>query len=235
MPTDSFLKFVHKKFGNTPYYAGDQYGDASGQNGSGLPQNNACNFMFATGIESSYPTIDHRKTRRDLLAECKHYECWKEDFRLVKELGLNVLRYGLPYYSIQKAENKFDWGFADEVMNEIKRLKITPILDLMHFGVPDWIGNLQNPELPIFFANYAGAVAKRYPWVRFYTPVNEIYVTAKLSAREGKWNEQLKSDRAFVTALKNIVAASILATQQIASHMAITRNELFNCGKNSTT
>lgn len=217
MPTDSFLKFVHKKFGDTPYYAGDQYGGASGQNGSGLPQNNACNFMFATGIECSYPTIDHGKTRRDLLAECKHYECWKEDFRLVKELGLNVLRYGLPYYSIQKAENKFDWSFADEVMNEMKRLKITPILDLMHFGVPDWIGNFQNPELPIFFANYAGAVAKRYPWVRFYTPVNEIYVTAKLSAREGKWNEQLKSDRAFVTALKNIVAASILATQQIAS------------------
>lgn len=218
MAKDSFLKYVHKEFGDTPVYAGDQYGGGSGRDGSGLPKQNAGNFMFATGIECSYPTINNGKIRRDLLAECGHYDHWKEDFRLVKELGLNVLRYGLPYYSIQKSINKFDWSFADQVMNELKRLKITPILDLMHFGVPDWIGNYQNPELPIFFSKYAGAVAKRYPWVRFFTPINEMYVTAKMSAKEGLWNEQLKSDKAFVTALKNIVAACILATHQIANN-----------------
>ncbi|MEJ7684475.1 MAG: hypothetical protein WKG06_42840 [Segetibacter sp.] len=27
-------------------------------------------------------------------------------------------------------------------------LKIIPIVDLCHFGVPDWIGNFQNPEFP---------------------------------------------------------------------------------------
>lgn len=217
MKKDSFLKFVQKKYGDKPSYDGDQYGGGSGHDGSGLPKKNAGNFMFATGIECSYPTIKNGTIRRDLLAECKHYENWKVDLGLVKELGLNVLRYGLPYYSIHKSENKFDWSFADEVMNEIKRLGITPILDLMHFGVPDWIGDYQNPELPVLFAGYAAAVAKRYPWVRFYTPINEIYVTAKMSAKEGIWNEQLKSDKAFVTALKNIVAASILANHQIAS------------------
>jgi beta-glucosidase/6-phospho-beta-glucosidase/beta-galactosidase len=88
----------------------------------------------------------------------------------------------------------------------------------MHFGLPDWLGNFQNPELPIHFADYAETVARRYPWVRFYTPVNEIYVTARASARDGLWNEQLKDDRAFVTAIKHLVAASILATQAIAKH-----------------
>lgn len=216
MAAESFLKYVDKKFGNEAY-DGDQYGGAGGADGSGLPEYNAGNFMFATGIECSYPTIDKGKTRRDLLEECNHYERWKEDLGLVKDMGIKVLRYGLPYYSIHVAENKYDWTFADKVMNEIKRLEITPILDLMHFGVPDWIGNFQNAELPIHFANYAAAVAKRYPWVKFYTPVNEIYVTAKMSAKEGVWNEQLKSDTAFVTALKNITAASILATHQIAN------------------
>lgn len=212
---ESFLKYVDKKYGHSSYN-GDQYGGAGGKDGSGLPQLNAGNFMFATGIECSYPTIDNGNTRRDLLEEAKHCEYWKEDLALVKEMGINVLRYGLPYYSIHIAENKYDWTFADKVMKEIKRLEITPILDLMHFGVPDWIGDFQNPELPIHFANYAAAVAKRYPWVKFYTPVNEIYVTAKMSAKEGVWNEQLKSDRAFVTAIKNITAASILANHQIA-------------------
>src|SRR5687768_14307457 len=217
MEPGSFLKFVDREFGETRYYEGDQFGGGSGHDGSGLPKRNAGNFMFATGIECSYPTIHNGKIRRDLLAECKHYHYWKEDLYLVKELGLNVLRYGLPYYSIQKGVNNYDWSFADEVMHEMKKLEITPILDLMHFGVPDWIGDYQNPELPVFFAKYAAAVAKRYPWVKFYTPVNEIYVTAKKSAKEGAWNEQLKTDKAFVTALKNIVAASILATHQLAS------------------
>ena len=103
-------------------------------------------------------------------------------------------------------------------MAEIKRLKITPILDLLHFGVPDWIGDFQNPELPVLFAEYAEAVVRRYPWVRFWTPVNEIYVSAKMSAKEGIWNEQLKSDRAFVTAIKHLVAASTLANHRIALH-----------------
>jgi len=217
MEEASFLTYVYKSYGDAPYYEGDQYGGEGGHDGSGLPIQNSSNFMFATGIECSYPTIDQGKLRRDLLEECGHYKNWKQDLHLVKELGLQVLRYGLPYYAIHKGANRYDWSFADEVMNEIKKLGITPILDLLHFGVPDWIVSFQNPELPIHFAKYAAAVAKRYAWVKFYTPVNEIYVTAKMSAREGVWNEQLKSDKAFVTALKNIVAASILATHQIAS------------------
>ena len=88
----------------------------------------------------------------------------------------------------------------------------------MQIGVPDWLGNFQNPELPVYFAEYCEAVAQRYPWVRYYTPVNEIYVTARLSAKDGIWNEQLQSDQGFVTALKHLVAASIMGTQRIAKH-----------------
>lgn len=128
--------------------------------------------MFATGIECSYPTIDNGRVRRDELEECGHYRYWREDLNLVKQLGLKVLRYGLPCYKVHLGPGKFDWSFADEVMNEIKQLGLTPILDLMHFGAPDWVGNFQNPELPIHFQEYADAVAERHPWVRFYTPVS---------------------------------------------------------------
>jgi beta-glucosidase/6-phospho-beta-glucosidase/beta-galactosidase len=212
---DDFLAIVRRSGRSGD---GDQHGGAQGRDGSGLPSGTPGNFMFATGVECSYPTIGHGSVRRDLLDECGHYRHFKQDIALVKEMGLHVLRYGLPMHKVFRGPSRYDWSFADEAMNEIRRLKITPILDLMHFGVPDWLGNFQNPELPMHFANYAEAVAKRYPWVRFYTPVNEIYVTAKLSAKDGLWNEQLKSDRGFVTALKHCVAASILATQRIAKH-----------------
>ncbi|GAB2461699.1 hypothetical protein GCM10011375_13030 [Hymenobacter qilianensis] len=210
-----FLTHIIDKFGNGGY-EGDQYGGAGGHDGSGLPTGTPGNFMFATGIECSYPTIDNGRTRRDLLAECGHYDNWQKDLQLVKDLGLKVLRYGLPYYSMHKGPGRYDWEFADQVMAEMQRLGITPILDLLHFGVPDWLGNFQNPELPVHFAAFAGAVAKRYPWVRYYTPINEIFVTARMSAKDGAWNEQLRTDKGFVTAMKHLVAASIMANQKIA-------------------
>lgn len=210
-----FLDIIKKELGDGDY-KGDEFGGASGSSGEGLPTGRASNFMFATGIECSYPTIEHGRVRRDELDECHHYERWEEDLNLVKDLGLKYLRYGLPYYRMHQGPGQYDWDFADQVLAEMQRLEITPILDLMHFGVPDWLGNYQNPELPVHFAEYAEAVARRYPWVRYYTPVNEIYVTAKASAQDGLWNEQLKSERGFVTALKHSVAANILACQSIA-------------------
>ena len=176
-------------------------------------------FAFTTGIECSNPVItgkDGGDVRRDQLAECRHYERFKEDFALTRDLGLRYLRYGLPYHLVNPQRGKYDWSFADEAMNEIKRLGIVPILDLLHFGVPDWLGDFQNPELPVLFAEYAGAVTRRYPWVRGYTPVNEIYIAARASAKDGVWNERLKTDTGFVTALKHLAAANILATKAIA-------------------
>ena len=214
MPKD-FLSIVEQALGDAGY-AGDQHGGAGGTDGKGLPTGKPSNFMFATGIECSNPTIDHGRTRRDQLLECGHYERWREDLQLTVDLGLKVLRYGLPIHLVWLGPDRYDWEFADLAMAEIKRLGIVPILDLCHFGVPDWIGNFQNPEFPLLFRGYCDAVAERHPWVRYYTPVNEIYVTARLSAKEGLWNEQAKDDRSFVNAIKHCVAASILGNQAIA-------------------
>lgn len=210
-----FLDIIKQRDGGGDY-AGDEFGGASGKDGRGLPTGTSGSFMFATGIECSNPTINNGRIRRDLLEECGHYRYWREDLNLVHDMGLKVLRYGLPIHKIYLGPNRFDWEFADTVMAEIRRLGITPILDLLHFGVPDWIGNFQNPELPVLFADYAEAVVNRYPWVRYFTPVNEIYVSARISGKDGLWNEQLKSDFGFITALKHLVAASILANHRIA-------------------
>ena len=212
----SFLDVVERAIGGDNY-AGDEFGGARGSDGSGLPLRSPGNFMFATGIECSNPTIDHGRTRRDQLGECGHYARWRDDLRLTVDLGLKVLRYGLPIHQVWRGEGRYDWEFADQAMAEIKRLDLVPILDLCHFGVPDWVGNFQNPDFPLLFRGYCDAVAERYPWVRGYTPVNEIYVCARLSAKEGLWNEQAKDDRSFVNALKHLVAASILGTQAIAA------------------
>ncbi len=176
-------------------------------------------FMFATGIENSYPVItgrDGRDERVDEMAKCRFYECWREDFNLIKyDQGLDYLRYGPDYFRCHLGPGKYDWSFCDDTFNELKQLGITPISDMCHFGVPDWIGDFQNPDWPELFAGYVGDFAKRYPWIRLYTPVNEIFCNATFSAELGWWNERLKSERAFVTSLKNQARATILSEEAI--------------------
>lgn len=58
--------------------------------GTGAPH-----FLFATGIENSYPTIrlpDGSQKRVDEMEKTRHYERWREDFGLVKDLGIEFLR-----------------------------------------------------------------------------------------------------------------------------------------------
>jgi beta-glucosidase/6-phospho-beta-glucosidase/beta-galactosidase len=166
-------------------------------------------FTFATGIECSYPKVQGG-LRRDMLEETGHYRRWKDDLRLVKELGICTLRYGPPYYCIHLGPERYDWEFTDQVFGEMQALGIEPIVDLLHFGLPDWLGDFQNPDFPQHFAAYAVAFAKRYPWVQWYTPVNEIYLCARASTLLGFWNERIRTHRAFVTALKHLCKASVL-------------------------
>ncbi|MBA2744718.1 MAG: family 1 glycosylhydrolase [Flavisolibacter sp.] len=175
-------------------------------------------FMFATGIENSYPTIqlpDGSTKRVDEMEKCGHYKYWDLDFNLTKDLGIDFLRYGPPYFSTHLSPGKYDWEFTDRTFAKLKELDITPIVDLLHFGVPDWMGNFQNPDFPELFAEYAGAFAERFPYLQLYTPVNEIFITAMFSGQYGWWNERLTSDLGFVTALKHLCKANVLAMHAI--------------------
>jgi beta-glucosidase len=192
---------------------------ATGDVRTGLsPSNLPHSFTFCTGIENSAPTVagaDGKPCRVDQMAASGHYQRWREDFRLVHDLGLRCLRFGPPYYRTHIAPGQYDWSFADEAFAELRRLDIEPIADLCHFGLPDWLGNFQNPDFPHYFAEYADAFTRRYPWIWMYTPVNEMLITAEYSALKGYWNEQLCSDRAFVTAMSNSVEANIRASEAI--------------------
>jgi beta-glucosidase/6-phospho-beta-glucosidase/beta-galactosidase len=172
-------------------------------------------FIFATGIENSNPTIHNGTKRVDELEKCGHYRYWRTDFDLVQELGLKVLRYGPPIHKTWLGPDSYDWEFADLVFQDLRRRNLAVIVDLCHFGLPDWLGNFQNPDFPALFADYARAFAQRYPWNQLYTPVNEMSVCALFSTLYGWWNEQEQTDRAFVNATKYLVKANILAMRAI--------------------
>ncbi|MDP8917081.1 MAG: family 1 glycosylhydrolase [Pseudomonadota bacterium] len=172
-------------------------------------------FIFATGVECSYPTLEGGRWRLDQMEATGHYRHWRRDLELTVEVGATHLRYGPPLHLISQGPGRYDWSFTDTVMPAMQEMGVVPIVDLCHFGLPTWLENFQNPEVPEALRAYAAAFADRYPWVRFYTPVNEMFVCTKLSALDGLWNEQLKDERAFVTAVRHVAKASSLMCREI--------------------
>ena len=176
---------------------------------------NAAAFIFATGVECSYPTIEGGRWRRDQMASTGHYRRWQQDLELARQIGTSHIRYGPPLHLIYTGPGQFQWEWIDEAMAELERHGPEPIVDLCHFGVPSWLGDFQNDDLPTALGEYAAAFADRYPWVRFYTPVNEMYVCARMSALDGAWNEQRRDEHAFVTAVFNMAGASVAMSDAI--------------------
>ena len=172
-------------------------------------------FIFATGIECSYPTVEQGKWRRDEMEATRHYSRWAEDFELAREVGISHIRYGPPLHLIFNGPGSYDWSWCDEPMRELQEIGPEPIVDLCHFGVPAWLDNFQNDEIVPALGDYACEFARRYPRVRFYTPINEMFVCARVSALQGLWNEQRTDDAAFVRAVLNLANASVAMTNSI--------------------
>ena len=83
------------------------------------------------------------------MEKCGHYRRWREDFELVKELGIEFLRYGPPYYrDASRPRPHTTGGSPTRRSRRCAEMGITPIADLCHFGVPDWLGDFQNPDFP---------------------------------------------------------------------------------------
>ena len=171
-------------------------------------------FLFTTGIENSYPVLRGGK-RMDQMDTCGHYARWEEDFALARETGVTAIRYGPAYYRAHVAPGDFDWEPWDAPMHGLRELGLEVIADLCHFGVPDWMNGFQDPAFPILFPEYARAFAQRYPWVRYYTPVNEIFIAASFSALRGFWNECREDEGSFARTMRNLCMAHELAIEAI--------------------
>jgi beta-glucosidase len=171
-------------------------------------------FLFATGIENSYPLLPDG-SRYDQLDACDHYTRWRDDFALAQALGVTALRYGPAWYRTNPSPGRFDWSSVDDQMEWLRTSGISVIADLCHFGVPDWVDGFRDPALPMHLAAYARAFARRYPWVQHFTPVNEIFVAANFSSMEGWWNECATGTEAFGRALRNLSMAHERAVDAI--------------------
>jgi beta-glucosidase/6-phospho-beta-glucosidase/beta-galactosidase len=143
-----------------------------------------------------------------------HYEHWREDLALARALGVQALRWGVPWYRVEPLPGEFDWRWTDQVLPYlVEELGITPIIDLMHYGCPFWLRReFASAEYPRAVASYAAAFARRYrQLVKWYTPLNEPLVNALMCGKRGLWPPYLRGDGGYIQIMLQL-AAGILNT-----------------------
>jgi dTDP-4-dehydrorhamnose reductase len=154
-------------------------------------------------------------TFRDQVLLSGHHER-EDDLDRFAELGLRTLRFPVIWERTAPAGlERADWTWPDARLARARSLGIRPIVGLVHHGSGPAGTDLLDSAFPERLAEYARAVAERYPWVTAYTPVNEPLTTARFSALYGLWYPHFRDDRDFLRAVLVQCRASILAMRAI--------------------
>jgi dTDP-4-dehydrorhamnose reductase len=165
------------------------------------------------GIECTINRI--RNDFLDQLEMSGHYSR-DSDIDLIAGLGIKQLRFPILWERHEPVKGKpVDWLWTDKRLQQLRQHSIIPIAGLVHHGSGPAFTSLGSKSFATGLAAYAAKVAKRYPWLEYYTPVNEPLTTARFSGLYGYWYPHRKSDYAFCTMLLNQLKSIVLAMQEI--------------------
>ena len=158
-------------------------------------------FAWMTGFEcSTFPQIG-----MDEIALTQHDRFWGSDIVRAQQAGCRVIRYGIRWHVVNPRPRQWDWSSVDGPMELMRHLGMEPIVDLFHFGVPEWMGSgVMSTIFPDLQAEFCREFARRYPWVRWYTPTNEPYIMAQFGGEYGVWFPFQHGPQNFVMALRNV-------------------------------
>jgi beta-glucosidase/6-phospho-beta-glucosidase/beta-galactosidase len=179
-------------------------------------------FTWGVGIEDTFIGQRHKQSGRTLdeYALTQHYRSWRGDLDRAASLGIQAIRYGVPWYRVNPAPGRFDWAWADAALERAaSRHGLMVIADLVHYGTPLWLkDSFADPDYPAAVGEYASAFASRYSrLLNHYTPLNEPTVTASFCGQRGVWPPYLTGWAGWTTVVLSIVEgirASVDAIRQ---------------------
>ncbi|MGZ8539045.1 MAG: family 1 glycosylhydrolase [Chitinophagaceae bacterium] len=165
------------------------------------------------GVECTINRVNNKY--RDQLAMAGHYTR-AGDIERFAQLGIRKLRYPILWeHHQQYANQKIDWRWTEQQLDTIRKNKIVPIAGLVHHGSGPRFTDLADKDFPQKLAAYAEKVAEKFPWLLYYTPVNEPMTTARFSGLYGIWYPHQQNELAFVEMLLNQLKAVVLSMQAI--------------------
>lgn len=153
---------------------------------------------------------------------CRHYELYREDFDLAKQLNHNCHRLSIEWSRIEPKEGEFSQEeinhYIDVVMS-LRQRGIEPIVTLHHFTNPLWfieLGGWQNKNAYSYFCRYVIKVVEALcDRVNYWVTINEPLVYTYYSYVAGLWPPEVKSFFKARKVANNFILAHIKAYRVI--------------------
>ncbi len=129
------------------------------------------------------------------------YHLYKEDVRLLKNLGVGAYRMSISWSRIfpqgKGQPNQSGLDYYKRVLDELLANHITPYVTLFHWDLPAALpGGWQSRETAMAFADYAGYVARQLSdRVHHFMTTNEFSCFTDLSYRNGQFAPGLSCPR----------------------------------------
>jgi dTDP-4-dehydrorhamnose reductase len=131
-------------------------------------------------------------------------------------LGITRLRFPVIWEKHQQEkDSEIDWSNTERCLERLRSLDIVPIAGLVHHGSGPRYVNFYDGSFEQGLADYATQVAKKFPWLEYYTPVNEPLTTARFCGLYGHWFPHKSSDYDFFKVLISECKATVMAMKAI--------------------
>ncbi|HEV8021852.1 MAG TPA: family 1 glycosylhydrolase, partial [Candidatus Lustribacter sp.] len=164
--------------------------------------------------EPTFARID-ATTVRDQSAETG-LDVRLDDAERIAALGVTASRVPVLWERVAPNDpHACDYREPARRLAALKAAGIEPIVTLLHHGSGPQYTDLLDPAFPLWFAEYAEATAREFPWVRRWTPINEPLTTARFATLYGVWFPNMRDDRAFGRAMVNQTLAQQAAMRRI--------------------
>lgn len=112
------------------------------------------------------------------------YHHYQEDLALLKELGANSFRFSISWSRIfptgeEEEPNEAGLLFYENILTELERLQMEPIVTLSHFEIPLHLvkkyNGWENRKVVELFLHYAETVMQRFKGrIKYWIPFNEM-------------------------------------------------------------
>jgi len=131
---------------------------------------------------------------------CDSYNKYKEDVKLLKELGLNSYRFSIAWSRIEPEKGKYSKEGIDYYKNLVKELRdnnIEPFLTCWHWDIPVWLveeGGLLSKNIIEYFSKYVNFLVKNLgDDAKYWMTINEPMVYTAEAYIAGKWPPEKKN------------------------------------------
>lgn len=172
------------------------------------------------GARTAAPTEDNMK-----LTAVDFYHRYREDIRLLAEMGFKVFRLSIAWSRIfprgdEKEPNEKGLAFYDKVFDECHRYGIEPLVTISHYETPLYLAEhydgWRSRELIGFYENYVRTIFTCYKdKVRYWLTFNEINSILNSPFMSGGINtpKEALSESDLYQAIHHELVASALATK----------------------